>query len=527
MSLTRLFCLLLIALSPTLALPAEAQGQQRANAQRQQARPEPVDPARIAAAQRTLILAGEADVVLTGRLDAPTQAALRRFQAAASLAATGTADDATARALSLAYARLDATLGLGVRIEPETGFHIPVPHIALPDREGTDLGERFASKDGTVTLEAALYPGKRTTLAQFRTEVSQGKTVITSRLDPRGLFLVLRDGETVATWRAFLTNGQIVAAMLSHPVAAGDAWRGYTRLLDQAAGIAAAQPVPTPALGVDGVPASPGEEAGLTVAAKPDDTVTVRRGPVSATLRLVQDPLDARGRPGRPVVDVVVEETKVLTFDIEDRAEDWTQARIRVAELDGNADRADVILTVVASPEDCCTLAFVFSGEAGGRWRTVGSGPFLSMPRLFADPARTGALLIGGELAAFHRAFGASRGSQAPLSLHRFADGAFVDATREPELAVYQRRHLDDLFGRSRTSGFRPNGLWPGLVASGRMAGQGDAVTGLMRRLHDRNDLTGRVICRERLPVEQCPPADRVTRSFPDALEAYLREAGF
>jgi hypothetical protein len=525
MPTVRLLCLLVIALLPLLPMPAEAQS--RPTPQRQQARPEPADPARVASAQRALILAGETDLTLTGRLDAPTQAALRRFQTGAGLPANGALDAATTRALADAFARQEAALGLGIWVEPETGFHVPVPHVALPVRESTDLGERFANRDATVVLETAIYPGRRTTLAQFRTEVSKGKTASVTRLDRNGLFLVLGDGERTEVWRAFTVNGQIVAAMLAHPAASAATWRGYTRLLDQAAGIAAAQPQAAPATPVDGVPAAPGEEAGLTVASRPEETVTVRRGSLSATLRLVRDPLDARGRPGRPVVDITVEETKVLTFDIADRAEDWTEARIRIAELDGKADRPDVVLTVVASPEECCTLAFVFSGEVGGRWTMVESGPFLSAPRLFADPARTGSLLIGGELSAFYQAFGATRGAQAPLSLHRLADGAFIDATREPALAAYQRRHLDDLWGRSRTLGFRPNGIWPGLVASARIAGEGEAVTGLMRRLHDRNNLAGRVVCRERLPVEQCPAADRITRSFPDALEAYLREAGF
>jgi Putative peptidoglycan binding domain len=529
MSLVKFLRLSLIAIAPLLALdlPADAQTPARQNPQRQQARPEAVDPARMAAAQRTLILAGDAEVTLSGRLDAPTQAALRRFQTGAGLAASGLLDEVTANALTGTYAKQDARLGLSIWVEPDTGFLVPVPHSALPAREATDLGERFAAADGTVTLETAVYPGKRTSLAQFRADISKGKTATFARLDQGGLFLVLRDGERVETWRAVTINGQIAAAMLAHPVTAAETWRGYARLLDQTVGTAGAQAVPTAAAPVEGIAALPGEEAGLTVAAQPADTATARRGSVSAILRLARDPLDARGRPGRPVVDIVVEETKVLTFDIEDRAEDWTQARIRIAELDGKADRPEVMLSVVASPDECCTLTFIFAGEAGGRWRMVESGPFLSMPRLFADPARAGTLVIGGELSAFHRAFGATRGSQAPLSLHRLADGAFVDATREPPLAALQRRHLDDLFGRSRTLGFRPNGIWPGLVASARVAGEGDAVTALMRRLHDRNDLTGRVICRERLPVEQCPPADRVTRSFPDALEAFLREAGF
>jgi hypothetical protein len=499
-------------------------------AEAQRARPPAApDPALVAAVQQALILDGETEPTLSGRLDPPTLAALRRFQTKSGIAASGALDPATLVALRAVHARAEVDLAISLQVDAETGFAVPVPLGRLPKREDTDTGARFVSTDGTVTLETAIFPGRNASLANVQRDISAGKTVVSARADTRGLLLVLRDGETVETWRALMAGGRVAAVMLSHPVGASDVWRTYKRLLDLRTEVATATRVPAPAWGHSvPVPVARGiVQASLTATAKPQDTATATSGPVVATLSLVADPLDARGRPGRPVVEIRVEGQSALRFDIEDRAEDWTLATVSLVELDAGNRTPEVVLTVVDSDDGCCTLGFVFSANATGTWAARDAGPWLDAPRFLADPVRAGGFVIAGELAAFHQAFGAKAGARAPLSVLRFFDGAFIDATREAGFAAIEREQLIDLWGTARSAGFRPNGIWPGLVAAARIAGQGDAMTALMTRLHDRAETSGRTICRQRLPVEQCPPSDRVTRSFPDALEAFLREAGF
>src|SRR5262249_41962799 len=249
-------------------------------------------------------------------------------------------------------------------------------------------------------------------------------------------------------------------------------------------------------------------------------------GRVSARLSLNKHPEDPAREPPRPMLEVKVDDTVVTSIHVGGVDTAWTSASAEIAPLDPKATFPAVMLAVSARSDGCCTeVRIAVAAESG--WRMLEAGPFRGIPRLTDDPERPGGQVLLGELSAFHDAFGPSKIATAPLTILRL-DGEWLnDVTRDPAFRPLHAAQLAVSLAEAKAGAFRANSVWPGIIASARLIGEGDEASALMEAHHDPSALQGRQVCIARPVVASCP-SDRIRiRPLAAAIDSLLTEAGF
>jgi hypothetical protein len=456
------------------------------------------------------------------------QEPLKAFRSRSGLAPGGDPGPADIAALKTAARSAIATLGLEPAIDAVHNIVLQVPRALLPQSDRTDEGRRFQSQDGQAMLTTFARPGGRPALAKLRDELVAGYPGDPATLTVDTLAFTGKSQDTVVHVRAFELAGIVKGIRFTYPAAQAARYARVARYM-----LAAVDPRPqlpqrpaAPSIAVLQrlVPERGPSSIALTTGDAPEGRIAAHER-VSARLSLTKHPEDPAGSPPHPVLEVKTDD-KVVALVHVPGADGWTSATADIAPLDPKAALPAVVFALSSGSDGCCTdVRIAVAADSG--WRTLEVGPFRGIPRLADDPERPGGRVLVGELSAFHDAFGPSEIATAPITILRL-DGEWLnDVTRDPVFRPFHTVQLAATLAEAKAGAFRANSVWPGIVASARLTGEGDEAGALMAAHHDPTALQGRQICTSRTPVAICP-SDRVKlRPLAAAIDSLLMEAGF
>jgi hypothetical protein len=404
-----------------------------------------------------------------------------------------------------------------------------VPRALLPQTSRGNDGRRFASEDGRAVLTTFARPGGRPALAQIRDELVAGYPGDPVALTADSLSFTGKNHDTVAHVRAVEIAGMVKGVRLTYPLAQSERYGRVARYA-----LAAIDPRPQ----LPQRPAAPSIAAlERLIPARGQAAVALRAGEapsgrfaiherVSARLSLNKHPEDPAKEPPQPMLEVKADDKVVASIATGGAGATWTSALAEIAPLDPKAALPAVVFAVAAGSDGCCTNVRIAVHAENG-WRTLEAGPFRGVPRLVDDPERPGGRVLLGELSAFHDAFGPSEIATAPITILRL-DGEWLnDVTRDPAFRPLHAVQLATSLAEAKAGAFRANSVWPGIVASARLIGEGDEASALMEAHHDPTAPQGRQVCMARTAVASCP-SDRVRlRPLAAAIDSLLTEAGF
>src|SRR5262245_12241722 len=486
-------------------------------------------PPDVEALRFALWLTGDYDGSFEGKpVRKDLQEPLKAFRSRSGLATSGEPGPADAAALKAAARATVATLGLEPAIDAVHNMVLQVPRALLPRSDRTDEGRRFQSEDGQAVLTTFARPGGRPALAKLRDELVAGYPGDPAALSTEALVFTGKNQDTVVHVRAFELAGMVKGIRFTYPAAQAARYARVARYV-----LAAVDPRPQ----LPQRPAAPSiaslerlipprgpSSVALKAGEAPEGRIAAHER-VSARLSLTKHPEDPARSPPHPVLEVKVDD-KVVASIHTPGADGWTSASADIAPLDPKAALPAAVFAVSSGSDGCCTdVRIAVAAESG--WRTLEAGPFRGVPRLADDPERPGGRVLVGELSAFHDAFGPSEVATAPITILRL-DGEWLnDVTRDPAFRPFHAVQLAASLAEAKAGAFRANSVWPGIIASARLIGEGDEASALMEAHHDPTAPQGRQVCMARALVAICP-SDRVRlRPLATAIDSLLSEAGF
>jgi hypothetical protein len=486
-------------------------------------------PALLDLVQDALWLTGDYSGPINNRASAKDiNEALKAFRAREGLAA-GEGGHREIEKLKARARAVRATLGLEPVIDAVHNIVMMVPRALLPHASRADKGRRFVSADGKAMLATFARPGGRPALAKLRDELAAGQSGRSSALTADGLLLASEEAGTTLLVRASENAGMVKGVIFSYPASHADRYERVARYVlasfDPTPQLPRSAPLPAPAADEPTGSVRSPTSASLRNGEEPN-SASIVRGSIVARMSLAR-PDDLSADTLRPVLEIKADGQTVTLIDARRTAEDWTSASIEIATLDPKATHPAVMFVVSADAGGCCTEASIAVATENGSWRVLEAGPFRGVPRLVDDPERPGGQVLVGELAAFHGTFGPPETATAPLTILRLEGEWLTDVTHDAAFRPMHAAQLSSNLASAKAAAFRSNGVWPGIVGSARLIGEGDEAAALMEKYHDPTAYEGRQLCTTGAPITACSPGEIRIRPLATAIDELLAEAGF
>ncbi len=488
--------------------------------------------ATILALQDALLWSGDFKAPADGTLGEATIAALKAFQARENRPVTGQLSAEDARRLKEVAAVAKREVGLETVIDAKGDIVVPVPRALLEAASRGPLGRKFASRDGLAAFETFVRP--KGTLKAYLDEVRRGKPTTAENVRPDRFLVSLDDNGTVVHIHARETKDAVKGFVMRYP--ASEALR-YEKIA-----IAVAQGFdPEP-----GADKGPQEEPPSLDMSDQTGSVDPAAGPKSLTL----DENRLRGQlvAGRVKVDARIDVVKngdetdfvpKLVILVDDRKvgelaardDPWgaTSVDISIVELDAENAFPEVVLTYFTGGAHCCTVMRLFSApKEGGPWREIDGGSYDGGAALYADHDKDGRYEIVSNDDAFLYAFDCYACSYAPPRIQRLEAGKLVDVTTDPSFRPFLREKLNELWLWANSArAIESNGFLAGLVATERRLGEGEEAWAFLLKHYDKSNDQGLETCASGKPLDSCPPEQRKTLPFPEALAGFLTRQGY
>jgi hypothetical protein len=227
-----------------------------------------------------------------------------------------------------------------------------------------------------------------------------------------------------------------------------------------------------------------------------------------------------------PVITVYVGGKEVAKLEGEDVGFTDPPVSVQIAEMDPGNPYPEVVASFYTGGAHCCSnTSVVTAGPDGLSWTTVDVGEFDGSPLLAADLDGDGRYELATRDNAFLYAFACYACSEAPLQVIGIENGAVKNVSREPR---FKPAHASWLKGMvENVSDDDVNGFLAGYVGEKILLGKGKQAWELMLSYYDRDSDWGLTTCSQPLEEDGSCPGDKVTISFPEALEHMLKENGY
>ncbi|MCW2308082.1 hypothetical protein [Rhodobium gokarnense] len=258
------------------------------------------------------------------------------------------------------------------------------------------------------------------------------------------------------------------------------------------------------------------------------ERVEVSAGGITA--RVIAEPQISGGATEVvPLLEVIVDGRTVLRTEGVSAGSDWRQGAAEIAEMDPGNATPEVVFSSYSGGAHCCTRVIVAAADKAGKWSAHvigdwdGGGDYLED----ADGDGTGELVIIDNR--FLYAFDCYACSAAPLKILAIRNGKPVDVTRDKRFEKKHRTWIKAMEGwAADRNGEFAAGFYAGWVAQKSLVGEGkEAWEAMLEAYKKAPQDEGYDICRTGQPMESCKPEDQVSVPFPEALKAFLDEAGY
>lgn len=229
-----------------------------------------------------------------------------------------------------------------------------------------------------------------------------------------------------------------------------------------------------------------------------------------------------------PVVSVSVSGKKVIEATGAESLPDNPIFVVQIAEMDPGNPHPEVLMSVYTGGAHCCSDTRILTSSRDGRtWKEVEVGLFDGAPLEARDLDGDGRYELAMRDNAFLYTFGCYACSTAPLRVLRLQKGQMINVSANP---AYRKWHIDSLrrIVEWADEDTGRNGFLAGYVGQKILLGEGAEAWKLMLKHHDAKDDWGLDHCKaKRNEKGECPPGQTEMLKFPDALERFLKEAGY
>lgn len=256
----------------------------------------------------------------------------------------------------------------------------------------------------------------------------------------------------------------------------------------------------------------------------------LRSGPIEVTAQQKRRISEYGSNVLQPVVVVRVDRHEVGRLIGAEKGGSSPAALVQIVEMDPSNPYPEVLLSSFTGGAHCCNQIQVLTSDSSGHsWREVSLGPFDGGESPAEDPLRNGRYLIVDVDNRFLYRFDCYACSTAPARIWELQGDAFVDVTHRPEFKPLHRRNLQRMgeWFRQKNPG-SPNGFLAGYVANKALVGELYDGWDRMIQRYDASSDWGLTECKGELDDKgECQGREIVYRTFPEALRAFLIEAGY
>lgn len=229
-----------------------------------------------------------------------------------------------------------------------------------------------------------------------------------------------------------------------------------------------------------------------------------------------------------PVLSLSVEGKEAISVEGADSFPDNPIFLVQIAEMDPGNRYAEVVFSTYTGGAHCCSDTYVLtSSKDGSSWSSIELGTFDGGPLETRDIDGDGRYELAMRDNSFLYAFGCYACSTAPLQVLRLEDGEFGDVSTDDSFRPSQVESLRSMIEWAEGDVDR-NGFLAGYVGQKILLGEGAQAWKFMLRHHDADNEWGRETCTVKEDDQgECPKGKKALLSYPDALERFLREAGY
>jgi peptidoglycan hydrolase-like protein with peptidoglycan-binding domain len=493
--------------------------------------PEPLPTAIVLAVQDALIWTGDFDGIADGKPGPAFAAAVKQFQTREAKPVTGTPTPGDMWRLSQIVDEAKKSADWRLEIDGPNDVVLGLPRGLLPDASRNAEGRHFQSSDGTAQLQIFKAKGDLASV-HAAAKGKAGRTVNRAELKGGRSLVAGTDGQSGFVDFATGPKGKVKGFRLTYPV--GQIGRFVPAAIAISNNFYAdptarpSEKAPRAAPSFDGAFNAP-EKGRLypfatVTAQEPQAQITL--GPVSArlTARKVEDPDMADFFD--PILEIQVEGQAVLT--VEDKDRQTQDAGVRAVELDPTNGLPEVLLTTFTGGAHCCTTLTIFTVRTDGSWARVDAGDYDGAPDFPQDVDGDGRYEIVAPDNAFYYAFDCYACSYAPDKIERLDGDTLNDVSARPEFRKVFAQWLPPTWAYAWAEGaVSGNGFLPALVAASRRIGESEDAWTFLKAHYDKNNDTGIEGCSVPLGDNGCPPDKIVKRTYPEAVETFLREQGY
>lgn len=229
-----------------------------------------------------------------------------------------------------------------------------------------------------------------------------------------------------------------------------------------------------------------------------------------------------------PVVTVSVAGKKVIETEGAESLPDNPIFVVQIAEMDPSNPHPEVLMSVYTGGAHCCSGTSILTSSRDGRtWKEVEVGLFDGGPLEAHDLDGDGRYELSMRDNSFLYTFGCYACSTAPLHVLRLQKGQMINVSANP---AFKNWHIDSLrrIVEWADEGANRNGFLAGYVGQKILLGEGKQAWTLMLKHYDAKDDWGLDHCKvKRDDKGECPPGQVEMLKFPDALDRFLKEAGY
>ena len=229
-----------------------------------------------------------------------------------------------------------------------------------------------------------------------------------------------------------------------------------------------------------------------------------------------------------PLLSLKVGGSQVLSVEGSESLPDNPIFLVQIAELDPGNPYPEVVFSIFTGGAHCCSDTRVLASSPDGKtWRDIEVGMYDGGPLGVSDLDGDGRYEFSMHDNAFLYTFSCYACSTAPFHVLQLANGKLVDASTAP---AFRDRHVDALrrMVERADADMDINGFLAGYVAQKILLGEGAQAWKLMEKYYERKTGWGLETCSVKQNDKgECPPGKMVKLNFPDALERFLKEAGY
>jgi len=229
----------------------------------------------------------------------------------------------------------------------------------------------------------------------------------------------------------------------------------------------------------------------------------------------------------RPLLSVSVDGIEVIGVEGAESIPDNPIFLVQIAEMDKGNPYPEVVFSVYTGGAHCCSDTHVLTSSRDGKtWRDIDAGYFDGGPLGVSDLDGDGRFEFSTRDNTFLYAFGCYACSTAPFKALALMDGKLVDVSAKP---AFRDRHTESLkrILEWAAPDMEANGFLAGYVAQKILLGEGAQAWKFMAKHYDRKNDWGLEACSVKVNDKGECPGRKVKLSYPDALERFLKNAGY